>query len=46
MFIDDVYTTGSTCDECCRILKQMGVKKIYVAVTAANVPDEEDEEQD
>ena len=27
------------------ILKQMGVKKIYVAVTAANVPDEENEEQ-
>ncbi len=45
LFVDDVYTTGSTCDECCKILKQMGVRKIYVAVVAANNQSENDEEE-
>lgn len=34
VLVDDVYTTGSTVDECSRILKQYGVKSIYV-ITAA-----------
>jgi predicted amidophosphoribosyltransferase len=34
LLIDDVYTTGSTVDECSRILKQHGVQRIFV-VTAA-----------
>lgn len=30
LLIDDVYTTGSTADECSRILKQQGVQKVFV----------------
>lgn len=34
LLIDDVYTTGSTVDECSRLLKQQGIDKVYV-ITAA-----------
>ncbi|OGO77298.1 MAG: hypothetical protein A2Y23_02685 [Clostridiales bacterium GWB2_37_7] len=34
LLVDDVYTTGSTVDECSRILKQQGIEKIFV-ITAA-----------
>lgn len=34
LLVDDVYTTGSTVDECSRILKRQGVKRIFV-ITAA-----------
>lgn len=34
LLVDDVYTTGSTVNECCRILKQQGVRRIFV-ITAA-----------
>lgn len=34
VLVDDVYTTGSTADECSRILKQHGVRRVYV-ITAA-----------
>lgn len=34
LLVDDVYTTGSTVDECSRILKQQGVQRIFV-ITAA-----------
>lgn len=34
VLVDDVYTTGSTVNECSRILKQHGVQRIYV-ITAA-----------
>ncbi len=29
ILVDDIYTTGSTIDECARVLKKTGVKKIY-----------------
>lgn len=32
--VDDVCTTGSTLDECARILKQKGLKKVYGLVIA------------
>lgn len=34
LLVDDIYTTGSTVDECSKVLKQHGVEKVYV-VTAA-----------
>jgi predicted amidophosphoribosyltransferase len=34
LLVDDVYTTGSTADECSRILRQQGVQRIFV-ITAA-----------
>jgi competence protein ComFC len=34
LLVDDIYTTGSTANECSRVLKQMGVGRIYV-ITAA-----------
>ncbi|HYE12114.1 MAG TPA: ComF family protein [Patescibacteria group bacterium] len=34
LLVDDVYTTGSTVDECSRILKQQGVQRVFV-ITAA-----------
>lgn len=29
IIVDDIFTTGNTMDECARVLKQAGVKKIY-----------------
>ncbi len=34
ILIDDIYTTGNTVNECSRILKECGVKKIVVATVA------------
>lgn len=34
VLVDDIYTTGSTADECSRVLKQMGVRRIYVMTAA------------
>lgn len=34
LLVDDIYTTGSTVNECSRVLKKAGVKTIYV-ITAA-----------
>ena len=34
VLIDDIFTTGSTVNECSRILKECGVKKIIVATVA------------
>lgn len=34
LLIDDVFTTGSTANECSRILKEHGVQKVFVATAA------------
>jgi ComF family protein len=34
LLVDDVYTTGSTVDECSKVLKQQGVQRVFV-ITAA-----------
>ena len=34
LLLDDIYTTGSTVNECCRILKKANPKKIVVVVLA------------
>jgi ComF family protein len=37
LLIDDVYTTGSTADECTKVLLDAGAKKVYVLTLAAGV---------
>jgi len=37
LLIDDVYTTGSTMDECARILKQSGTKEVWGLTVAREV---------
>lgn len=34
LLIDDVYTTGTTVDECCRVLMKAGAKAVYIATAA------------
>lgn len=34
LLIDDIYTTGSTANECCRVLEQVGTNKIGVMTLA------------
>jgi len=34
LLVDDIYTTGNTANECSRILKNCGIKKIIVATVA------------
>jgi ComF family protein len=38
LLLDDVMTTGSTCNEICRLLKQNGVKKITVISLCLSLP--------
>ena len=37
LLIDDVFTTGSTLNECAKILKEAGAKKVYGAVVTRNI---------
>ena len=34
LLVDDVWTTGATMNECCRVLKQNGVKRVWGLVLA------------
>ena len=34
LLIDDIYTTGSTANECCRVIKMAGTSKIGVMTIA------------
>ena len=45
LFVDDVYTTGSTAEVCCNSLKKAGAKNIYVSVFAITKKEIEDERE-
>ena len=34
IILDDIYTTGSTVNECSKVLKQAGAKEIFVIIIA------------
>lgn len=42
LLIDDVFTTGSTVDECSRVLKTAGADRVYVATLARSYPGSRD----
>ena len=35
LLVDDIFTTGSTIDECCKVLKASGAKSVVAAVIAS-----------
>jgi ComF family protein len=37
MLVDDIYTTGATANECCRVLIEAGVRSVYVLTLARPV---------
>ena len=39
LLVDDVYTTGSTLNECASVLKQAGAKQVYCLTLAHTMPD-------
>ena len=42
LLIDDVFTTGSTVDECSKVLKEAGAERVYVATLARSYPESRD----
>jgi len=36
LIVDDIFTTGTTCRECAKVLKSMGAKKIFVLAFASD----------
>lgn len=36
LIIDDIFTTGTTCKECAKVLKSLGAEKIFVLAFSAN----------
>jgi predicted amidophosphoribosyltransferase len=34
LVVDDVFTSGATTEECCRILKRAGALRVFVAAVA------------
>ncbi len=39
LIVDDIFTTGTTCRECAKILKSLGAEKIFVMAFAADFND-------
>lgn len=37
LLVDDVFTTGAAMKECCKVLKQSGVRKVWGFVLAMTV---------
>ena len=36
LIVDDIFTTGTTCKECAKVLKSLGAEKIFVLAFSAN----------
>ena len=45
LLVDDIKTTGSTLNECVRVLKIAGAEKVYCAVAALTAEDKNDKEK-
>lgn len=39
LIVDDIFTTGTTCRECAKVLKSLGAEKIFVMAFAADFDD-------
>ena len=39
LIVDDIFTTGTTCRECAKVLKSLGAEKIFVLAFAADFND-------
>lgn len=39
LIVDDIFTTGTTCKECAKVLKSLGAEKIFVMAFAADFND-------